>query len=181
MAMAPYSRDALLFCKTSEEFQRVSLTSKRELPMSTYIDTVIQRPNRAHALYRYSLKPASLYLFPWQVSTPTPSSPALLFTSSVSISQITQAPMVDLLDLFVSSVIKNVLFILTDLGPKKENPLHERAVTNHRILFSLPWSGGKIEKLASVIQKYIIVESKKSLRHSHLQRRMAWLEWMQGF
>lgn len=90
------------------------------------------------------------------------SSPPLR-TPSVPVSKMRQAPLVELLDLFVISVIKEALLTLTDVDSEKEEALHESAFTNYWSLHPLLGSKEKLRKRTSVLQKFAIVESEKLL------------------
>lgn len=87
----------------------------------------------------------------------------------------TQAPAVELLDLFVSLEIKDDLLILTDTNPENVEALHKRAVKIHRSLLPLPGSNGKLEKRSAVVRKFIIAEDKKLL----MNYRRGHSDWLQ--
>lgn len=98
--------------------------------MSIYI-AVIQRINRACALYQHNLEPVSLELISRPISTSTPSPSPFLCLSLVSVTQIIDGPVIELLKSFVSSVIKDVLLPVTGLNLGKEEAFHERASSIH--------------------------------------------------
>lgn len=92
MTIALSSKDALLSSITLAEFQRLLLSPKRVVSMSTYIDAVIQLVSRALALYRNSRWLVSLDLVPWPVFTSTPSYSSSFCTSLVPVSRMKQSP-----------------------------------------------------------------------------------------
>lgn len=93
----------------------------------------------------------------------TSSSSLPLCTSSVPVTRTAQVPVVELLAPFLSSVIKGVFLILTDMDPGKKEVFYKRAVLIDRSLLSIPRSKEKLGKQTPVAQKYIIVGSKKFL------------------
>lgn len=166
MAIAASSMEALENARFLDDFQRVFRSPKDVVNMTDYIDAVTTRLINARAFYRDKRRPVEMELLNWPEprlrSSPLCSSaPSTIPCTPSTATKKTQVPIVEVLDSFITSVVKDVVLTLTDMDPENEDALEKRAENIHRALLSIPGSKDKLQKRNSVARKYIIEESRK--------------------